>query len=95
MARQPEFTVKVADDGRIAIPQEMRDALDLAPGDEVEIKEAFGGWYIRKVKPPRPPLTPGEFQAALDKWGGYLDLNGRTSDELVEEMRDPAVELRD
>ena len=90
MPRQPEITVKVSADGRITIPKEMLDALDLKPGDEVALTDLGGGWNVRKVT---PPLTREEFRAALDKWSGYLkNPDGKTSDEIVEEMRGPPLE---
>ena len=93
MPRQPEITVKVSADGRITIPKEMLDALDLKPGDEVALTDLGGGWNVRKVEPPRPPLSPAEWDAIIKEARRHMvPLDGRTTDELVEEMRGPPLE---
>ena len=73
--------------GQVTIPREVRDKLGLRAGDEVEFIEAKGVVTIRRK------VDLDALRAALAKWQGYLkDLNGRSSDELVEEMRGPRLE---
>ena len=82
---RPKLTVKVASDGTIPLPTDVRDDLGLHPGDEISFAESAGGWDIRKVLPRR---SPEEIRAALDYYTGYLkDLDGQDVDELIEEMR--------
>ena len=64
--------------GQVTIPKEVRAHLGLAPGDEIEFVAEDGACRIRK-RPEESPFAP---------WRGYFKhLVGRSSDELVEEMR--------
>ena len=80
-------TVKVTSNGRITIPKDIRDQLELSPGDEVTFTEGAGGWYIRKER-----HTPAG-DSPFTRWRGYLKhLKGQRSDDLVEEMRGPPLD---
>ena len=69
---------KVSSQGRITIPAEVRGSLGLRIGDTLMFEAASGGYRIRK----RPQGDP------FDKWRGFLThLAGRTTDEIMEEMR--------
>ena len=69
---------KITTKGQITIPKSVPDRLGLRPGDEVEFLEDRSG--VRIIK----NISESPFK----KYRGYLKhLAGRTSDELVEEMR--------
>lgn len=64
--------------GQVTIPKEVRDRLGLRPGDVLEFMEHDGAFLVRKRVDPE----------AIKRYRGYLKhLAGRTSDELVQEMR--------
>jgi antitoxin PrlF len=63
---------------QITLPKEVRERMGLRPGDRIEFVEENGSYVLRKHLEGNP----------FEKWRGYLKhLAGRTSDELVEEMR--------
>lgn len=69
--------------GQVTIPKDIRRRMGLRPGDRVEFVEEDGHYRLKKVFDP----------SVLDKWVGYLKhLEGRSSDELVEEMRGPPLD---
>jgi AbrB family looped-hinge helix DNA binding protein len=69
---------KVTSKGQITIPKQVRERMGLKVGDQIEFIESKGHTKIRKK------ITGNPFE----KWKGFLkDLEGKTSDELVEEMR--------
>jgi AbrB family looped-hinge helix DNA binding protein len=81
-------TTKVTSKGQITIPKDIRDTLGVKVGDEVEFVENERGVITMRKK-----LPPRDFH----KWKGFLkDLEGRTTDEIMEELRGPPldVELR-
>ena len=69
---------KVTTKGQITIPQELRESLGIAPGDEVEFFVEDGSIRLQKRQEDRP----------FARWRGYLrSLEGRDVDALIEEMR--------
>lgn len=69
----------VTSKGQITIPKEIRDALGLAPGTQVEFDYHDGVAVLRKKVPTE----------ALDRWRGYLRAKGerRRTDEIMKELR--------
>jgi AbrB family looped-hinge helix DNA binding protein len=65
---------KVTNWGRITLPKEVREALRLVPGSQVEFR----------VEPGRVILRRSE---AMDRWVGYLRGKIPSVDELMEELR--------
>ena len=67
----PRLTKK----GQVTIPKEIREALGLRRGDEVEFVLEGGVYILRKAK------------RGLDSCVGYLRSRGRTTDELMRKLR--------
>jgi AbrB family looped-hinge helix DNA binding protein len=62
----------------VTVPKAVRESLGLNPGDEIDFVEQDGVFTVRRVFNP----------AGLLKYKGYLKhLAGRTTDEIMEEMR--------
>ena len=69
---------RITSKGQITIPREIRQRLGVGPGDEVVFVEDRDGIHLRRFIP----------DSAFAKWSGYLkEYAGRSSDELVAEMR--------
>ncbi len=69
---------KLTAKGQVTIPKDVRERLGLRIGDELEFVEEHGEFHLRKCLGPM----------ALKAYRGYLkELAGRSSDDLVEEMR--------
>jgi len=72
--------VRLGDKGQVTVPKQVRDALGLRPGDEVEFvtDAASGGYRLRKVLRTNP----------FARYRGHLSgLAGRPPDELVRDLR--------
>ncbi|MBI3978324.1 MAG: AbrB/MazE/SpoVT family DNA-binding domain-containing protein [Chloroflexi bacterium] len=69
----------VTSKGQITIPKEVRDALGLVPGSQVEFEIESGRAVLRKT------VSPQAFQ----RWQGYLrgQLPAGSVDELMEMLR--------
>jgi antitoxin PrlF len=74
--------VRLTDKGQVTIPKQVREALGLRTGDEVEfVADATGGYRMRKVLRTNP----------FAKYRGHLSgMAGRTPDELVGDLRGEA-----
>lgn len=69
---------KLTSKGQVTLPRTVRERLGLRTGDEIEFIEDSAGFRVRRIVD----------AAAVEKWRGVLrEHGGRTSDELVEEMR--------
>lgn len=69
---------KVTSKGQVTIPKGIRERLGVKPGSEVLFVEDRDGVHLRRLIP----------HSAFEKWTGYLkELAGRSSDEIVDEMR--------
>jgi AbrB family looped-hinge helix DNA binding protein len=68
--------------GQVTIPKPVREELNLKPGDVVDFVKEDGRITVRKH------FDAAEFDAAIEEWSGYLDLGGKTVDEVISEMRD-------
>jgi antitoxin PrlF len=74
--------VRITEKGQVTIPKQVRDALGLRTGDEVEfVADAAGGYRLRKVLRTNP----------FAKYRGHLtSLAGRRPDDLVDDLRGDA-----
>ncbi|MGH2350760.1 MAG: AbrB/MazE/SpoVT family DNA-binding domain-containing protein [Chloroflexota bacterium] len=65
--------------GQITIPKEVRDALGLTPGTQVEFTVEPGRVVMRKRIP----------EEVFRRWRGFLRdaVDGRTTDEILAELR--------
>ena len=72
--------------GQTTVPRAQREALKLSPGDELDWRREGDVLIVKKVK-----RKKGE--DPLDKWVGYIkDWPGKTTDEIMEELRGPALD---
>jgi len=71
----------VTSKGQITLPKQVRDALGIEPGSQVEFEVQGRVAVMRKWLAPR----------ALARWRGYLRARAepRSSDEVVQALRDP------
>ncbi len=69
----------VTSKGQITLPKQVRDALGLVPGSEVEFELDDGRAILRKRVPP----------GVFDRWQGYLrgKLPAGSVDEMMELLR--------
>ncbi len=72
----------VTSKGQVTIPKAVRDRMGLRAGDKVEFVEKDGEFVLCKDIEESP----------FDKWVGFLKhLEGRTTDEIMEELRGPPL----
>ncbi len=67
----------VSEKGQVTIPKRLRERLGIRPGQVLDFEEDGGRLVARKAV--REDL--------LDRLYGSLDLGGKTTDELIEELR--------
>jgi antitoxin PrlF len=73
-----EAKARITSKGQVTIPNEIRRRLGVKTGDDVLFVEDRDGVHLRRVIP----------DSVFRKWRGYLkEYAGRSSDELVDEMR--------
>ena len=78
MGRHEVVRAKLTSKCQVTVPKSVRESLGVKPGDEIEFVNDEGVLTLRRVFNPE----------GLLKYKGYLKhLAGRTSDEIVEEMR--------
>jgi len=76
------MATKVTAKGQVTIPKELRDAIDLKPGDEVEmILNAAGGIVLRKAG------TADDYKKRLLEVANRRIIRGITTDEIIEMTR--------
>jgi len=72
----------VTSKGQITLPKQVRQALGIEPGSQVEFEVQGGVAVMRKRLSPK----------AIERWRGYLragEAETRTSDDVVADLRDP------
>jgi AbrB family looped-hinge helix DNA binding protein len=67
----------VSEKGQVTIPKRLRDRLGIRPGQVLEFEEESGRLVARK----RLGYDP------IEALFGTLDAGGKTTDELIEELR--------
>ena len=78
---------RVTNKGQVTIPQEVRVALRIEPGDDVEFSIKNGKAFIRRKKASR--------QAFLKYVGALSHLAGKDAEDIIEQLRGPADDLGD
>jgi AbrB family looped-hinge helix DNA binding protein len=68
--------MKVTTKGQVTIPKEVREAMGIDPGDEVEFVETEDGYVLRKRVEENP----------FERWRGTLE-TGRPTEDVVAELR--------
>jgi antitoxin PrlF len=82
MTPDGEKTVRVGPKGQVVIPKRIRDALGIAPGDEVQVSERSGEARVRKL------LTLDELRGVLGPApSGMKDFEDEKRRERAEEDR--------
>ena len=69
---------RVTERGQVTIPKELRDRLGIRPGQVLEFSEEDGRLVLRRKVAEHP----------VDRVFGILE-SGRSTDELMEELRGP------
>jgi antitoxin PrlF len=73
---------KITGKGQVTLPKNVRDAVGLKPGDEVEVRAtASGGVYIEK------PGTSRGYRERLNALAKRRPIRGITTDEFMEASR--------
>lgn len=67
----------VTSKGQVTIPQEVREALGIRPGDEVDFVETDEGYRIEKVAP-----TTAEGADPFEKYRGMAEGDASMSDRM-------------
>ncbi len=67
----------VSEKGQVTIPKRLRDRLGIRPGQVLDFDEEAGRLVARKTVAVDP----------IEALYGTLDLGGRTTDEVIEELR--------
>lgn len=75
-------SMTITSKGQVTIPKALRDRMGLRGGDKVKFHEEDGRVVLEKDVEESP----------FDKWVGFLKhLEGRTTDEIMEELRGPPL----
>lgn len=68
----------VSEKGQVTIPKRLRDRLGIRPGQVLEFEEEAGRLVARKRL---------SYDDPIEALFGTLDVGGKTTDELIEELR--------
>ena len=69
---------RITSKGQLTLPKEVREALNVRPGDEVDFVQEAGVIRVRKHIDPN----------AFARYRGYLkEFAGRSTDDLMDELR--------
>lgn len=71
--------VTVSEKGQVTVPKQLRERLDIRPGDELDFSAEDGRLVALKATPEDP----------VDAVYGSVDL-GRSTDEIISELRGDA-----
>jgi antitoxin PrlF len=74
-----DMRTKISEKGQITVPKALRDGLGIRPGDELDVIDDGGRLVLSKAMPDDPV-------AAVY---GIHDAEGRSTDEIIEELRGP------
>lgn len=74
----------VSEKGQVTIPKRLRDSLGIRPGDVIEFSEEQGGRLVGKRVID---------EDVFDRLTGVIDLEGKTTDEIIDEMRGGPYDL--
>jgi antitoxin PrlF len=83
------MTTTITQKGQVTLPKQVRDAVGLKPGDEVEVRAtASGGVYIEK------PGKRDAYKARLYALAARRPIRDMTTDELMELSRGESESFR-
>jgi antitoxin PrlF len=83
------MTTTINEKGQVTLPKHVRDAANLKPGDQVEIRAtASGGVYIEK------PGARDRYEARLRALAKRRPIRGITTDEIMEMSRGESESFR-
>ena len=81
MSNTDADTFRLTKKGQVTIPKAVRDAIGLRPGDSVVFDIENDTVVLRKA------FDREAYEAAIERVSGTADLNGMTTDELMQLMR--------
>jgi len=83
------MTTTITQKGQVTLPKNVRDAVGLKPGDQVEVRAtASGGVYIEK------PGASSSYKARLLALAERRPIRGITTDEMMEMSRGESESFR-
>ena len=81
--------MRITEKGQVTIPKDVRDALGLKPGTDVEIVVEGGQAMLRKAACATGKMTRGEKLVAQLRG---IRKGGRSAEEVIAEMRGPSAD---
>ena len=84
--------MRVTEKGQVTIPKDIRDRLNIGPGSEVDFVADEKGARLIVVSGGQS-LELQDFESWINSVSGTFDTGGMTTDEYMEWLRGPRIDL--